>query len=1112
MNANLSILVMPGFGNARINLKKTGVLLLLFFISFASYAQQRTISGVVTDELKEPLLGVTVLVKGTSVGTATDINGAYSLNIPADAKILRFSFLGYETKEIDIGNQAVIHLELVESAKALEEVTVTALGISREKKALGYSVGEVKGESLTKVTQENVLGALSGKVAGVQIQNTGGDPGSSVSIIIRGATSLGNDNQPLFVVDGVPVNNALNNVSRLGNAQVDYGNAIGDINPNDIESVSILKGPSAAALYGSRAGNGVVLITTKAGTKRSGIGVTVNSSVVFDNPYKYLNTQTRFTSGEMQFSEDTGTWYGPELDVGNEERQWNSGGVRTPLVSYPNKWDDFFDKMGYTVDNNVGISGNYDKGGFRISYGNMTNQGVVPNTDLTRNTVNISPVYKILTNMTISANINMSKTKSDNRPAGGGSTSDPTALFALELVPPHVNINDLKDYWLTEGMQQKSFSGKQDNPYFLAYEMTNGFVRDRVFGNVKLDWDILKNLSVMGRFALDNYSESRESRIPWSYSNRRNGAYGIQESAHAEMNADFLATYKTTVNDFNINASVGGNLMYANGRSLTNRTEKLVIPDLYTLSNADGGLTTYGNGISRKTIYSLYGMATVGYRNLAYLDFTARNDWSSTLPPDNRSYFYPSVSLSLLVNELIGIPTTEHMMKVRAGWAQVGNDTDPYSLYQSYYINSDWGSLKRVDVPGNLLSPDLKPEIATSQELGFDVNLFHNRFGVSGTYYVSNNKNQILNLSDLAPSSGYTSKKINAGMVQSTGWEIELRTVPVETKKLRWGLDFNFSRNRTKIKELTEGMDFITLYETDGAFARTRVGEYIGDIWGYTYKKVDDPSSPYHGWPLLTGNKSLGYNLLQLREDESMVKIGNFNHDFLLGVSTDITYQSLTLSAMFDCRIGGDFFSATERRLVNGGHLLSSFQGVPYRDANNLPNEIKANLSHYLGRWVGGHTQGLGGFAYPEWSAWYSYTNMLPFSGAFVPGVYLDENGEYVENLGDPATTGYGVAGLVVGENMWQYADLFIHDASYIKMREVALSYSLPREWIQPIHVQRISLSLFCRNIMLWTKNKINADPERAFNINNGALQQGLEKYNLIPQTFSFGAKLSFDF
>lgn len=1090
---------------------KTCVATLLLVLSTAVWAQQRNITGTVIDHLGEPLVGVAVQVKGSTVGTATDLNGVYQLNVPENARVLLFSYVGFVSQEVGINNRSEINIRLAEDIATLSEVTVTALGISREKKALGYAVGEVKGDNMTRISQENVLGALSGKVSGVQIQNTGGDPGSSSSVLIRGATSLVNDNQPLFVIDGVPVNNSLGNVSRLGNVNVDYGNAINDLNPSDVESVTVLKGASAAALYGSRAGNGVVLITTKSGSaKRPGIGVTVSSSIVFDKPVKFLTTQTRFASGAVVFSENQAIWYGPELDVGNEESQWSTGYEKAPLVSYPGKWEEFFSESGYTVDTNVGLTGNYDKGSFRLSYGNMQNQGIVLNTDMKRNTFNLSPVYKILPNLIASANVNISQSKSDNRPASGGSTEDPTVLMALETLPPHIDLHLLKDYWLTERMQQNSFATAIDNPYFLAHEMTNGFVRDRVFGNVKLDWEIIKNLSLMGRYSLDNYSEGRESKIPWSYSRRVNGGYGIQDDHHWEMNADFLLSYATSVSDVQINASVGGNLMSAEGRYLINRTEKLVIPGLYTLSNADGGLTTYSNGISKKVIYSLYGMATLSYKNMAYLDLTGRNDWSSTLPENNRSYFYPSASLSVLVNELVGIPTTQQMLKVRAGWAQVGNDTSPYSLYPSLQLMQDWGNVKRVNVPNSLLSPDLKPEIATSKEIGIDVSAFHNRVRLGATYYVSDNKNQILNISDLAPSSGYASKKINAGMVQSTGWELELGLVPIETKDMRWTVDFALTRNRTKVMSLTDGMDFITLYDADNAYARTMVGEYIGDIWGYDYRKVEDASSPYYGWPLLTGNKSIGFTLQQLTDEKSMVKVGNFNHDFLLGITTGFSWKSFTLAAQIDWRQGGDFFTATERRAINNGHMMKGFQGIPYVNANNLPAEIKANPERYFGNYVGGFTQDLGGFAYHANSQYYVYNRLIPYSGAFIPGVY-EENGQYVENLGDPATTGYTVTPYAVAD-LWYYANLYIHDASFVKLREISLSCDLPKKWLQELYVQRLGLSLFCRNIMLWTANNIDFDPERAFNINNGVLQQGLEKYNLMPQTVSYGAKINIEF
>ncbi len=1084
-------------------------------------AQQRQISGWISDDQGEPLPGVNVRIAGTSIGVVTDFNGKYAIKVPEGSGTLVFSFVGYETKEIEIGNQTEINVQLLEAVTALDEVMVTALGITREKKALGYSVGEVKSESLTRVTQENVINALSGKVSGVQIQNTGGDPGSSVSIVIRGAKSLGSDNQPLFVIDGVPVSNSLGNISSLGAAPVDYGNAINDLNPDDVESVSVLKGPSAAALYGSRAGNGVILITTKSGnTKRKGLGVSINSSVVFDKPSKFLPSQNKYTSGIGSILDEGGDlWLGPQMDIGREYAQWNTNKQKTPLVSYPNKWKDFMGKAGYTIDNNIGVTGNYDKGSFRISFGNLQNTGVVPNTDLTRNTFNLAPVYKIRDNLIVSANVNIAQTKSDNRPAGGDQGSN--AMYALEMLPPHINVTDLQDYWRLKGIEQRAYAykdgvvkSKMDNPYFIANEMTNSFRRNRIFGNVKLDWEIMSGLSVMGRFSMDTYNEGRESRIPMSYSGNANGGFGIEDRNHMETNADFLISYEKSFNDFRLNASVGGNIMHYEGRSIVNRTDKLTIPDLYTIGNADGGPSIYGNGYSEKIIRSIYGMATLSYKYMVYLDLTARNDWSSTLPEDNRSYFYPSASLSFLLNEALGIPTSKNMIKLRLGLAQVGNDTNPYSLYESFGFDTDWGGIKRAYLPPDIKNPRLKPEIATSKEFGADVQLYHNRLGASATYYITNNKNQILNIQDFGPSSGYTSEKINAGMVQSKGWELELHTVPVEMKDLRWDLDFTFTRNRTKIKELTDNMNFYTFYSTDDAFARTYVGEYIGDIWGYAYDKVTDTDSPYYGYPLLRGNDYYGMMPTYSKEDKDMIKIGNFNHKFLMSVSTNVTYKRFTLSALIDWRHGGEFLSVTYKKRYNGARLEETFRGVPYDRNQDLPSQIKANPDKYFGQWVGGIDAESGGLDVlkPTMNYYNLVKDVFPQCGSFIPGVYKDDTtGELIENLGDPATTKYMISAAAGGE-MYRFDELYMFDASFIKLREISLTYQLPQQWLQSIYIQRVGVSVFCRNIMLWTANKVGIDPERAFNTTQGVFQQGLEKFNLMPWTISVGAKLNIEF
>lgn len=1092
---------------------------LLVLLLNTSYTQaQQTVTGKVIDGNDgAPLIGASIVIKGTSIGTVTDINGEYKLVVNSANDFIIFSFIGYLPEEIDVGAKTIIDMSLVMDISELGEVVITALGISREEKSLGYSVGKVSSDELTKVAQENVLEALSGKVSGVQISSTGG-PGSSSSIIIRGATSLNTDNQPLFIIDGVPVSNSLNNVSQLAGGQVDYGNAIADINPNDIESVSVLKGPSAAALYGSRAGNGVVMITTKTGAKKKeGIGVYVNSGVTFDKPYKFLPQQTQYTSGALglaMYDEEEGYWYGPETDVGVEAKQWSNNGEKAPLVAYPNKTEEFLN-TGVTFNNNVGIAGNYDKGSFRLSIADMSNEGVIPNTNLNRITLSLSTTYKITEDCNVSTNINIVDNSSDNLSAGG--QSEANVLYSLDNIPPHISLGHLSGNYWEEGLediQQRTFAPEADNPYFVANELTNSFNRNRYYGNVQLNWHFLPKINFMARVSLDKSSETRESKVPWSYSAARWGAYGIQKVDNQEMNSDFLVAYNDKLGDFQLNISAGGNYRNANGNNLINKASRLTIPALYTISNAEGGLTEYDNFSYQKVVYSLYGLSTASYKNMIYLDLTARNDWSSTLPENNRSYFYPSASLSFLLNEMIDLPTAFDLVKLRGGVAQVGNDTDPYRLNSSLEVLQDWGNLARVYESGDLLTENLKPEIATSYEIGGDFNFFKNRIGLSPTYYVVQNKNQILRIEDMPASSGYNSQQINAGLIESRGWEVSLNTTPILKNDFKWDLNFSVSRNRTKILELTDDMQYFTLYSEGGVVARTMVGEEIGDIWGLDYIRVEDKSSEYYGYPLLVVDEDYGVAILQTAPEEDRVKLGNFNHDFLIGIQSTLSYKNFSLFANIDWRQGGDFFSNTYRKRQNAGRLKDNLSGASYNDISSLPDEIKANPDAYFGNWVGGMSYEHGGFDYPTGTSNFIYNlgNIFaPGSAAFIPGVYLDKNGNYVENLGDPSTTLYTFTALAVGE-MWDQSYQYIFDASFIKLREIALTYSIPQSLLSKVKIQRIAVSIFAKNIILWTANDQNIDPERAFGFSNNGFEQGLESFNMLPWIGSVGFKLNLDF
>ncbi|MCY1723213.1 SusC/RagA family TonB-linked outer membrane protein [Prolixibacteraceae bacterium Z1-6] len=1132
------------------------LLFALFTLFSAATFAQTTVSGTVQSEEGELLPGVSILIKGTTFGVVTDLDGNYTLSgVPADG-ILVFSFVGMTKQEIPIDGRSTINVTLASSSIGVDEVVVTALGISREKKSLGYSVGEVDGESLQKVAQENVLNALSGKVAGVAISSTGG-PGSSVSMVIRGASSLTSDNQPLFVVDGVPMNNTLNNVTSIGrDNKPDYGNAISDLNPDDIESMSVLKGPSAAALYGSRAGNGVVLITTKSGKKSKGLGVNISSNTVIESPYKFLEKHTLFANGQRPFTQTDrpnngldyysvpvadSYWVGPELDKGMMAYQWpyfdeNGALTATPLISHPDNYKDFFE-TGITTTNTVSLNNSTEKVDYRLSYSNMENKGIIPNSDLHKNSIGMNSTLRLTDKLSVGSSINFVSNGADNRPSTGNRGTNP--LQALYDLNSHIDINDLKDYWEPgkEGIEQRAPynlevnpDGTYDkgdainNPYFLANEVNNSFQRDRFYGNARIDYDITKEWSLMVRYTHDQFHEKRETKIAPSYTGDANGVYGLQNLYRLEQNADFLLGYNKTVNDWSINASAGGNYMYQfaenNMAATKDRGSGLVVPGVYNLGNIAPDNLNYSSGMSEKAIYSLYALASFGYKDVAYLDLTARNDWSSTLPVENRSYFYPSASLSLLLNNAFDMGPNVSLAKIRGGWAMVGNDTDPYKLMANMNDNGSWGNQIMLSTSGTLLLPNLKPEIQTSWEIGADLALYENRIRFEGTYYSSENENQILNIG-LPVSSGYSSKQINAGLIASKGIELAFGGTPIQTSDLTWDVNFVFSKNRTTVKELAEGFDYITLWTDAKGGAVTRVGDEIGQIVDDILVRVDDPTSPYHGWPIIDDegwDDSDNWENYMEPGDNTAV-IGNFNPDFTMGMQTALTYKNWTISAALDWRVGGQFVSQTFRygesdlhtqRWIDRTLKLNDMSGA------EMAQYLKDHADQYLspdGEFfvvVGGPSAEYGGLEHTE-------DGITLNDGVFMPGVqgYYDDNGHFVmtqENLGGAGTPTiryqdfYG----------WGYTRNAMFDADFIKLREISVSYKLPP--LQSIGIQNASVSLYSRNILLWTKAGIGIDPETAFQAessNQGSgiqFKQGIERYNVRPWTIPVGIKLNVSF
>ena len=1085
------------------------------------------------------LPGVSIQVKGTMKGTITNSEGTYTIEVPANDAILIFSFIGFETKEVSVNGRVIVDIDMSENVKALDEVVVTALGITRKEKSLGYSVGKVNGEDLVRVVQENAINSLAGKVSGVQINSTGGT-GSSVSMVIRGATSLSNDNQPLFVVDGVPIVNTLNNISGFGSEnRVDYGNAISDLNSDDIENVSILKGPSAAALYGSRAGNGVVLITTKSGKKNKGIKVTVSSNTVFDKPYKYYAVQKKFATGYFSYTPEDfppGTVLrvnpaeaagaGIELDKEYFAVEWDSpkdaNGYQIPteLVSHPDNVANFV-QTGITTTNGVSVSNNTDVMNYRIGVTNMSNRGIVPNSDLFRNNLNAATSVKVRDNFTVSSNINVSRSWSNNRPSSNEGTNP---LEWAYKVPQNTDIHVLRDYWEPgmEGIEQRTpYNGLYNNPYYLAYEVNNSFDRDRVFGNLKAEWKLTKEISMMGRYALDQFNEKRESKIAPGYTGEpNNGAYGIQDLKSFERNIDFLATYAKQLNSFSLSVSAGGNALYKKGSSISNSSMPgigLIVPDLYNVSNIKSGSLNYGSGWSQKAIYSVYGLANLGWKDMIFLDLTARNDWSSTLPKENQSYFYPSASLSLLLDQMINLGDKVDLLKIRGGWAKAGNDTDPYQLYNTYDNAGQWGDATQLSKSGQILTPNLKPEQATSKEIGMDLALFKNRLRFEGTYYTVDNRNQILRNIPVASSTGSDMVNINAGLIESNGWEFVIGGIPVRSNSWNWDISANFSRNRTRLIEIAEGIDVIKFWEDAGGGAWSYVGDEIGALYDTQILTVTDKTSPYFGFPILADNVEAEWQEIQMKDTKN--KIGNYNPRFIMGLQNSVTYKAFSLNFTIDWRNGGQFISQTERTMaeaVNSQTWLDKLINPGERTGKELRDWLVANQETLIKNGfhvVGGPTKEYGGFL--------ESVGPVPLhDGIFVPGVFEVKDAEgnvtYIENLGEADTKVYPF----ILSNAWGFAKPAMFDADFIKLREISLSYQVPRNFINRIGaIQEIFLSVYSRNIMLWTKAKTGIDPERAFQAESSTegrrgtqFKQGIERFNLEPWVIPIGVKIDITF
>ncbi|BAV07862.1 TonB-linked outer membrane protein, SusC/RagA family [Filimonas lacunae] len=1042
-----------------------------YTFNVAASRASHVVKGVVTNDKEELLAGVAVTARPGGKTVLTNATGAFSIEVEGDDVVLVFSSAGYLTQELKAGNNATLNVQLQADIKNLDNVVVTALGIKRQEKALGYSIATIDGSKVNTVKEVNVVNALSGKVAGVDIRAVSSDPGSSVLITIRGSSSISSGSQPLFVVDGVPISSGNRTpATPVGQVTVDYGSPISDINPDDIASISVLKGASAAALYGSRAGNGVVLITTKSGSGKSkkGLNVQANFNAMYDKAWQFPEFQNEFGAGDVTSSTDptntlsTASW-GPRLDQGTKYVQWNSPTdvngnlVPTDWVSYPNRVKDFFE-TGSTYTTNVAVSGN----NFRLSYTNLQNKGISPNTDLQRNTVNLAAGYELSPKIKVTTNVAYANNHSKNRPTfNRGSAS-----YIIYTMPGNINPALLKNYWQKdkEGLAQFSQDqGSTDNPYFVAYELTNGYNRNRLTGNIQLNIDLLKNLSLMVRSGVDFYSETDESKRAFSAVQNPNGGYSIGSLFQMERNTDFLLTYKKNLKkDWSFFVSAGGNRMDANNNSQSQAAGTLVMPGVYNIANAAAGVVTNNSSRSTRRINSIYGMGELSYSNYAFLNLTARNDWSSTLPSNHNSYFYPSASLSFIVSDMLHLNSkTVSFAKVRMNWSKVGKDTDPYNLYNNFtFASPDWGSVKMATFSATLKNNNLKPEIATSYEAGTDLKFFNNRLGIEATYYSTSSRNQIVPI-PTSMSSGYSTKIINTGEIRNSGWEIGVNGTPV-TGAFTWNISANFTRNRNKVVSLSKDLSSYSMGSAEGVQYQIMEGTQMGDMYGNTWKTV--PDGPHKGEELLdnTGHSQAATGL---------VKIGNYNPDFMAGFTNAFTYKQFSLNTLLDWRQGGQFFSYVFMNLLSDGRTVNTLYG---RDAAH------------------------GGVSWND-------NGVERNDGMIENGYISDGNGGYVKNTNVTDPESY------YGDYYWKMHQRNTFSATYVKLREASLTYTFTKKQLSRLPFTNLSVALIGRNLFSYTAAGKGYDPETAMTIKSGSIVPGTASWSL-PYTRSYGVKLSVNF
>lgn len=1037
-----------------------------YFSSETTFLQQSIkIKGKVVNSITKTGLPNVSIRSNNKVLTQTKADGSFEIDL-ANASNISFHLIGYDTvtKSFTTSSNNV-EIVLTENTQDIDEVVVTALGIKRDQKALGYAATEIKGEQLTDAISNNWTDALSGKVAGVNLVRSGGGPAGSNKIILRGENNLTGENDALVVVDGIVISGGSGRMTTSGDnaylgsdSPTDFGSGLADINPEDIESVNVLKGPNATALYGQRGANGAIIITTKSGKNRKGIGVSINSNTTIETISRWPDYQNEYgqgTEGANYYSylagvdgpstRSTSSSWGPKFD-GQMFYQYDPvtqtrGTERTPWVPYPDARKDFFD-TGRTFTNSITLDGGNDRTNMRFSYTNLENKWIIPNTGYSRNTVSINASHKVTDKLKIQARVNYKQNNSDNLPSTG--YNNQSIMYWNIFWVNNGSLDWLKDYWKIgqENVAQNyPFSSYPDNPYLIAYQMLNTQKRNGLTGNIEVNYEFNDNLNMMVRTNLDYSIERRTQQRPYDTEKFNKGMFRTQNIFSQEQSTDIMVNYNKSISDdFKTTLSIGGSRLKNEFNQERNSADSLAYPGIFTLANAAGIILTDPYR-SQYAINSIYGIGSVSYKDYAFFDFSARNDWASTLATPNgkgnSSFFYPSGNLSLILSEIFTLPSTINYFKLRTSLAGVGSGgTKPYLT--SYIYNSDKTFPGGTSNPTTVPNLNLKPLRTVSYEIGTDIKLLKNKITAGITYYTANTYDQHLT-AVIDRSSGASTALINAGKIRNSGIEIEASGIAIKNSNFQWKINGTYAANRNKVLELTDDMPFMTLQNGPGSRGAivAYVGGGMGDLYGRGYARSSSGDIIYeNGLPQLT---------------DSMIYVGNTNPKWKASLNNEFKYKQFRFSFLIDGQYGAVGYSLTAANLAEQG-----------KTKNTLPGR---------------------------------------YNGIIGKGVIANNDGTYRPND-------------VIAENVWDYYTAHLgkdnvegttYSTDFLKLREMRIDYTFSQQQLSKIGLQRATIGLFGRDLFTWSNWPV-FDPE--FGTLSGAdINKGFE-LGQFPSTRTFGINI----